>query len=302
MPWFRGNVHTHTDHSDGDSPLEDVVAAYRDMDYDFLVITDHNVVTRIPDFTGERPLLIPGCEITLSAQSVPVHLNAIGVTQISIPTPLHSIAATMQAAIDSGLAAGGIVQINHPNFCWAFGADELLKSRGAHMMEIYNAHPMCNNHGGGGVPSPESMWDQLLTAGVNIWGSASDDMHQLRYRSPAQWADLAMPGRAWVSVRAETLTHESVIASLKGGEFIASTGVGVTDIETGDGAYRFTIVPRRDWLRFTTTFVGAGGRTLATDHTFRPAYQFSGDEGYVRAKVTASDGTYAWAQPCWISR
>jgi predicted metal-dependent phosphoesterase TrpH len=39
--WFRGNLHAHSDRSDGVAPPERVVAAYRDAGYDFLVLTDH---------------------------------------------------------------------------------------------------------------------------------------------------------------------------------------------------------------------------------------------------------------------
>ena len=40
--WYRGNTHTHTTNSDGDSKSEDVVEWYHSHGYNFLVITDHN--------------------------------------------------------------------------------------------------------------------------------------------------------------------------------------------------------------------------------------------------------------------
>lgn len=43
-PWFRGNTHTHTLWSDGDGPPEMVAAWYRDHGYDFLVLSDHNIL------------------------------------------------------------------------------------------------------------------------------------------------------------------------------------------------------------------------------------------------------------------
>ncbi len=47
--WLRGNTHTHTLWSDGDAPPETVVAWYVDHGYDFLVLSDHNLVQN-----GER--------------------------------------------------------------------------------------------------------------------------------------------------------------------------------------------------------------------------------------------------------
>ena len=35
MPWFKGNIHTHTTNSDGDSSPEHVSEWYKNHDYDF---------------------------------------------------------------------------------------------------------------------------------------------------------------------------------------------------------------------------------------------------------------------------
>jgi hypothetical protein len=47
--WYRGNTHTHSLWSDGDAAPEAVVAWYKDHGYDWLAITDHDVLLR-----GER--------------------------------------------------------------------------------------------------------------------------------------------------------------------------------------------------------------------------------------------------------
>src|SRR5918994_7387693 len=39
--WFRGNLHTHSDRSDGVATPERVLAEYRAAGYDFVVLTDH---------------------------------------------------------------------------------------------------------------------------------------------------------------------------------------------------------------------------------------------------------------------
>lgn len=41
--WWKGNLHTHTLWSDGDDYPDMVVKSYRDNNYNFLVLTDHNV-------------------------------------------------------------------------------------------------------------------------------------------------------------------------------------------------------------------------------------------------------------------
>lgn len=43
--WWKGNTHTHTLWSDGDGAPELVAATYRERGYDFLVLSDHNVLS-----------------------------------------------------------------------------------------------------------------------------------------------------------------------------------------------------------------------------------------------------------------
>ena len=43
--FFKGNLHTHTLNSDGDSTPDDVVRWYREHNYNFVTITDHNYLT-----------------------------------------------------------------------------------------------------------------------------------------------------------------------------------------------------------------------------------------------------------------
>ena len=45
LRWYKGNTHTHTTESDGDTPPEEVALWYRDHGYNFLVLSDHNVLT-----------------------------------------------------------------------------------------------------------------------------------------------------------------------------------------------------------------------------------------------------------------
>jgi hypothetical protein len=47
--WYKGNTHTHTWWSDGDSPPEVAVKYYKEHGYNFLVLSDHNILSE-----GER--------------------------------------------------------------------------------------------------------------------------------------------------------------------------------------------------------------------------------------------------------
>lgn len=46
LPWFKGNTHTHTLWSDGNDFPDMVVDWYKDKGYDFLALSDHNILSR----------------------------------------------------------------------------------------------------------------------------------------------------------------------------------------------------------------------------------------------------------------
>src|SRR5688500_1236788 len=65
--WFKGNTHTHTINTDGDSPPETVVKWYKDNGYNFLVISDHDTITEtaaLARFADANFVLVPGEEVT----------------------------------------------------------------------------------------------------------------------------------------------------------------------------------------------------------------------------------------------
>jgi len=68
MPILKGNLHAHTTFSDGRLPVEEVVARYRDLGYDFLAITDHDDLIQ-PDYWMSLPasddqlIILPGVEL-----------------------------------------------------------------------------------------------------------------------------------------------------------------------------------------------------------------------------------------------
>jgi hypothetical protein len=46
LPWFKGNTHTHTLWSDGNDFPDMVVDWYKEEEYDFLALSDHNILSR----------------------------------------------------------------------------------------------------------------------------------------------------------------------------------------------------------------------------------------------------------------
>ena len=65
--WFKGNTHTHSLWSDGNDFPDMIVAWYRERDYDFLALSDHNVLSR-----GERWMTTAAVEKRRKKPGTPV--------------------------------------------------------------------------------------------------------------------------------------------------------------------------------------------------------------------------------------
>ncbi len=374
--WYKGNTHCHTLWSDGDAAPEVVVDFYLTDGYDFLSISDHNILLRgekwfpITEETGRltrarvdelrrlygtdwveeevrngrpmmrlktfaelrrrfsRPgefLLIEGEEITDSAEGEPVHLNVFPAAELVAPQHGETIVAALQANLAAGNAlepvdgAEPLVHVNHPNFSWAFSWPALLES-GCRYFELYNGHSSVNSDGDAEHISCEEMWDRVLirqTAEAApgepvslLYGLGTDDTHNYYTDDPNR----AVPGRAWVMVRAAELTPGALRESYERGDFYASTGVLLEDLQV-TGRKVTLRVAEEAGIAYTVRFIGARPAedglpepVVLLETSANPAvYRFSGDELYVRATILSSkphplpntpgEVERAWIQP-----
>jgi len=297
--WLKGNTHTHTLESDGDSPPEVVARWYRDHGYQFLVISDHNVWVdpgTLASVVDSTFLLIPGEELTSRHGEVPVHVNGLNLPHVVVPRTDSTLVATIQANVDAVREVEGVPHINHPNFRWAFDHRTLAQVDDDRLLEIFNGHPLVHNQGGGDAPGLEEVWDQLLTGGKRIYGIAVDDAHHFTGEFSS---DRANPGRGWVAVRADRLEAEEILRRLEAGEFYASTGVELRDVVITPRRLEVHIDPSGDF-KYTTEFIGSGGRVLERTGANPAIFALGDQRGYVRARVTDSGGAKAWVQPVFI--
>ncbi len=303
LNWYKGNTHTHTLNSDGDSTPADVVTWYRENRYNFLFLTDHEYVNNVEALNGVYGrtgsfIVLSGQEVTDAFEKKPYHMNALGISKVVMPNRLPGAVETLQKNIDDVVAAGGVAQVNHPNFGWALTADQLTKLNGYSLLEIHNGHPLVNNKGGGGVQSAEEMWDGVLSTGKTVFGVADDDSHFFkRIGDPSA----PTPGQGWIYVRAAELTQKAIVDALRRGDFYASTGVELSDYQASPRRIVLTIKELPS-SKYRIQFIGRGGRILSEVLSSPATYVIKGDEGYVRARIFESNGKMAWTQPVMLPR
>ena len=90
LNWYKGNTHTHTLNSDGDSSPADVVRWYAERQYNFLFVTDHEFLTPIAPLNEQfgQPghfAVFSGQEVTDSFEKRPHHVNGLGLSRVCMP-------------------------------------------------------------------------------------------------------------------------------------------------------------------------------------------------------------------------
>jgi hypothetical protein len=299
--WFKGNTHTHTLNSDGDSTPDEVVRWYREHGYHFLVLTDHNFLTSVDGLNAlhgadQRFLVVKGEEVTDAFQGKSLHINGLDVARTVDPQGGTSLVSVLQRNVDAIRQENGVPHINHPNFRWSITRAELQQVRNNKLFEIFNGHPQTNNAGGGGVPGMEEAWDAILSSGTVLYGIAVDDAHV--FKQPGN-PDVAGPGRGWIAVRASSLEPRALLAAIERGDFYASTGVELSDYQVSNKTMTVA-VKATPYSKYRIQFLGRNGRVLRESTDPAATYEIRGDEGYVRARVLESNGRVAWCQPVLV--
>lgn len=376
--WWKGNLHTHSLWSDGDQFPEMIADWYRQRDYNFVALTDHNVLSEgirwmpydaivnrsddgildrykarfgnawvetrgepgTPEFAIRlKPLdefrnlveerhqfiMIPAEEISDRSEGKPVHINATNVAEALKPAGGATVRETMQnnlrAILEHEKSHGREVlpHLNHPNFGYAVTADDLAAVVSERFFEVYNGHPGVNQLGDATHPSVESIWDTvnaIRRTALNVpplMGIATDDSHEYHGKPGSR------PGRGWVMVRSQYLTPEHLIRAMKLGDFYASSGVTLSDVQYNARTkeLQLDIAPDGN-VTYQTDFIATLrpdgnddkkriGQRVFSSNSLTPSYRLKGNELYVRAVITSSkphqDPSFknqlqqAWTQP-----
>lgn len=267
-------------------------------------------------------LLVPGEEVTASwrdeaGTSYAVHINAMGLRDRVPPRGGDSVAGLMNDALDAIEAHGKehgvpvLAHINHPNMGWGVSWEDLAQMRADRFFEIYNGHRSVRNHGDATHPGTEEMWDRANARRVSdldlplLYGVATDDAHDY------YGGKTSVTGRGWVQVWATELSEAALIGAMKAGDFYASSGVTLQVVSRGPKRYLVDI-EEEEGVTYTTRFIGVleGSEepvVLAETGEDPAAYDYTGEELFVRAVVTSSedhpdpyaagDKEAAWTQP-----
>ncbi len=215
MNWYPVELHTHTQHSDGDYVVPAMVKRAKELGFAGFALTDHNSKAGLPELLREtaRFNLVPieGLEWTTYFGHMLV-LGEKGYTDWRGVRP-----GDIDDAIASVHRNKGIVGVAHPKsiadpiktgYRWIFDVKDWSK---VDFLEVWsrNDAPLKIQTEGA-----FRLWDELLSAGCRITGTSGRDMHKQDYNAYAH---------TFVGSR-EKLSEEAVFHAIRHGRICVAMG------------------------------------------------------------------------------
>jgi histidinol phosphatase-like PHP family hydrolase len=297
--FWRGNLHTHSNLSDGGLAPEAVIAAYKRNGYDFLQLSEHFLdrygwpIADTRAFRSNAFATLIGAELHAVATSVGElwHILAVG---LPLDFPAPGKAETGPELVRRAREAGAFVAIAHP--AWSqLTEDDGRALDAAHAVEIYNHGCAVETDRGDGF----YLLDRLSNLGRRLTAIATDDAHFNHGERDAFGG--------FVAVKAESLEAGALLAALKAGHFYASQGPRLHDVRVG----RDEIVVETSPVETVALLTGASRALhVSGSHIARAVFDLSGagkkswtetgPDAWFRVVAIDAAGRRAWTNPIWL--
>ena len=305
--WYRGDLHSHTIHSDGLNTIPELAAYARERGLDFLAITDHNTCSHhaeIDLFNDAGPLagrpgilLVPGEEVTTYGG----HGNVWGLREW-VDFRCQDDDA-LRRVIEHAVGKGVLFSINHPK---SIGPPWESPAVRAPCMEVWQAVWRWYNW--------ESLdaWEKILGEGERVIAVGGSDCHSV---PPARPSHPHGPGEptTWVYVPGP-LSEKALLEAIGQGHVFISEDPGgpfltlSADID-GDGRFEHMMgdtleVPEGSRVTVRVQYRGLVGKKLRllrgrdvmeemvveTEEVTRDVPLVISEPGYLRAEVRGFRG------------
>jgi len=291
--WFRGNLHTHSNRSDGIASPEQALSEYRAAGYDFVVLTDHFEARwgwTVTDTTAAREsgfTTLLGAELSSTnwEDEDVFWVNAIGLpADFPAPRENEPHAETIRRAAE----AGAYNVLLHPGLTNLLDFDRLPVEH-LHAVETYN-----QNAAVAWPDQAEARYavDALLARGHRLHVTVGDDAHWHH-----RWDQFG----AWVEVRADRPAPDALLAALKAGAYYSTQGPRIHDLQIDGDRVRVACSPARAVA--LTGIHGWRSHVEIGEHLERATLELAKLRSpYWRLTVTDIEGKRAWTNPVWYDQ
>jgi hypothetical protein len=292
--FYRGNLHTHSNLSDGVLEPEEVCRRYKAEGYDFISLTEHFIglynypIADTKPYRDNEFTTIPGAELHSGAMENGElwHILAVGLPEDFTPpeAPHFKAVAGMETGPEIAQRArdaGAFVTIAHPQWS-GMSLNDARSLTAAHAVEVYNHGCSVDDCRPEGFLTAEL----LLSEGRDVTLIATDDAH---FRTNDHFG-------GWVMVKAEANDPDLLVEALKAGHFYASQGPELHNIEIeGKRLYITCSAVESAFIQgYGTAVVRQHGNAMTRIEM--PLARMS-DSGWLRVTIRDRAGKCAWSNP-----
>lgn len=293
--FWRGNLHTHSNLSDGALEPAAVIEAYKKAGYDFMQLSEHFIehfdfpIADTRAFRSNSFTTLLGAELHAPETSVGElwHIVAAG---LPLDFPRNHRGETGAAVAQRAREAGAFIGIAHP--AWSqLTLEDGMTIASAHAVEIYNHGCAIENDRGDGW----YLLDQMLTGGKRLSAFATDDAH---FKTPDHFG-------GWVHVKAQSLDPDALLTALKLGQYYSSMGPQIHAIDLTGRDISISCSPAD-----TITVICGNSRSAVrngraiTEASFdlrklEQGWLMRRPSPWFRVVVIDQAGCRAWSNPIW---
>lgn len=321
--FYKGNMHCHSNFSDGYFSPEELKALYKGNGYSFLAITDHEHFNNNSYLDDEDFITLTSAEFAIkqfSAQSTlknhgmkVCHLNFYAKKQDNDYTFCYNSVA------DHFSKPERRPSINRPEndverIYGHEGISALIREANEHGFFVCYNHPRwslenyCDYSGYDGLWGVEvynhactvdgiydydiNVLDDMLRDGKRVFASCGDDNHNKN-------GSMVHSFGASVYVNTDTLSYESIVEGLLNGDFYSSSGPIINSLYVEDGK---VYVECSDAKRITYSTRGrrSKGENATEGFINSAVFDIKDTDGYFRIDVVDANGGRANTQAYFI--
>ena len=312
--YYKANLHTHSNISDGKLSPEEVKAAYKERGYQILALTDHNLTIDHSDMNEPDFLMITGVEVDIAKENArktvhlcmlsrDPHLQWIPFKDADSLPHMHAYEELCQCenlpqvyspeAINRVIAKanekGFLVTYNHPAWSLEYYED-YSKYEGLWAMEYANS----GSHAIGYDDNNGWVYREFINMGKPLLPIMADDAHSICHKRTGY----PVVGMNWTMVAAESLEYGSVMDALARGDLYSTSGPQFHSLTWDAGILRISCSPvvKIQLIKNSRPFRMEWGENLTqAEFNLQKWYEIAKErgDGWFYLVITAADGTYA---------